>query len=133
MLGRDYAISGRVVEGKKLGRELGFPTANVDFGSIQLPPDGVWAVRARFSDADGSEVPGVANLGLRPTVGGQGRVLEAHLLGFSGDLYGRELEIRFMGFLREERKMPSLQVLREQIASDCAAAAEFFGISERSA
>jgi len=131
MLGRDYAVSGKVVEGKKLGRELGFPTANVDFGCIQLPPDGVWAVRALLPD--GAELPGVANLGLRPTVGGQGRVLEAHLLGFSGNLYGLELEIRFLSFLREERKMPSLQVLREQIAADCAAAAEFFGISERSA
>jgi riboflavin kinase / FMN adenylyltransferase len=131
MLGRDYTIAGRVVEGKKLGRELGFPTANVDFGNIQLPPDGVWAVRAGLPD--GSEVPGVANLGVRPTVDGRERVLEAHLLGFSGDLYGQELEIRFQGFLRAERKMPSLQALREQISLDCAAAAEFFGISNASA
>jgi riboflavin kinase/FMN adenylyltransferase len=124
MLGRDYAVAGRVVEGQKLARTLGFPTVNLDFGEVQLPPDGVWVVQARL--ADQRAIPAVANLGLRPTVDGSSRVLEAHLLDFSGDLYGNELELRFLKFLREERKMRSLEQLREQISMDCAAAREFF-------
>ncbi len=116
MLGRPYTITGEVVAGRKLGRELGFPTANVDFGALQLPPDGVWAVRARWG-GDGWR-PGVANLGVRPSVPDAGRALEVHLLDFTGDLYGRELEVEFVRFLRPERKMESLEALRSQIAAD---------------
>lgn len=116
MLGRPYVVCGTVVEGRKLGRTIGFPTANLATGDAQLPPDGVWAVRAGLPD--GSEVPGVANLGVRPTVDGESRTLEAHLFDFSEDLYGLELEIRFSNYLRKELKFASIDALRAQIQTD---------------
>ena len=124
MLGRPYPVSGIVVEGKKLGRTLGFPTVNLATGEAQLPADGVWAVRAQL--ADGRDLTGVANLGLRPTVGGDTRVFEVHLFDFSGELYGEELEIRFHSYLRHELKFPSLEALRLQIQQDATAARELF-------
>ncbi len=122
MLGRPYAVAGTVVEGKKLGRTLGFPTANLTTGEAQLPPDGVWAVRTLLQD--GRRVDGVANMGMRPTVDGTHRSLEVHLFDFSGDLYGRELEVRFEKHLRREIKFPSIEVLRIQIQQDVDAARE---------
>jgi riboflavin kinase/FMN adenylyltransferase len=116
MLGRRYAVSGEVVAGDKLGRQLGFPTANITTGNLQLPPGGVWAVRV--SHADGRGWDGVANLGTRPTVGGGKRVLEVHLFDFSGDLYGENLEVTFEKHLRPEMKFPSLEALWEQISED---------------
>lgn len=116
MLGRPYSVAGNVIKGKKLGRIIGFPTANLSTAEVQLPPDGVWAVRALLPD--GRDLPGVANLGLRPTVGGDSRSLEVHLLDFSGDLYGHELEIRFEKHLRSEIKFPSIDALRIQIQRD---------------
>jgi riboflavin kinase/FMN adenylyltransferase len=112
MLGRPYELSGTVIEGRKLGRELGFPTANLRVGERQTPRDGVWAVKV---DGVGR---GVANLGTRPTVDGGERLLEVHLLGFSGDLYGKELRVSFRKFLRPERKFGSVEELREQIGRD---------------
>ena len=120
MLGRPYTVSGRVIEGRKLGRTLGFPTANLATGEAQLPGDGVWSVWAMSED--GRILPGVANLGLRPTVDGTMRSLEVHLLDFAGDLYGSELEIRFHKALRAEQKFPSLESLRAQIQKDTDAA-----------
>ncbi|MCX6875834.1 MAG: riboflavin biosynthesis protein RibF [Verrucomicrobia bacterium] len=120
MLGRPYAISGSVLEGRKLGRQLGFPTANVAIGEVLTPPDGVWAVRVTLSD--GSVLSGVANLGVRPTVDGATKLLEAHLCDFSGDLYGREIEVALVKLLRAEMKFPSLEALREQIGLDVLAA-----------
>jgi riboflavin kinase/FMN adenylyltransferase len=122
MLGRPYAISGTVIEGKQLGRTIGFPTANLTSGDAQLPPDGVWAVRALL--ADGRQLSGVANLGLRPTVSGSTRSLEVHLFDFSEDLYGQPLEIRFQKHLRPEIKFPSLDALRLQIQQDADQARE---------
>ncbi len=116
MLGRPYTVAGKVVEGRQLGRTLGFPTANLATGSLQLPPDGVWAIRARMED--GRILPGVANLGIRPTVGGEGRLLEVHLFDFSADLYGTELEIHFQKHLRGEIKFASLDALTAQIQQD---------------
>ena len=127
MLGRPYAVSGKVTPGDQLGRTLGFPTANVATGDLQLPPDGVWAVRV--CDADGCAWDGVANLGLRPTLGGGTRVLEVHLFGFSGDLYGQNLEVRFEHFLRPEMKFPSLDALRRQIVSDTQAAGRALAVA----
>ena len=112
MLGRPYELSGTVIEGRKLGRELGFPTANLRVGERQTPSDGVWAVKV---DGVGR---GVANLGTRPTVDGGERLLEVHVLGFSGDLYGKELRVSFRKFLRPERKFGSVEELREQIGRD---------------
>ncbi len=116
MLGRPYEIFGTVVEGRKLGRELGFPTANIRLGDLQVPKDGVWTVTV-----DGS-AKGVANLGVRPTVGGEERLLEVHLLGFSGDLYGKRIGIRFGRFIRGEQNFSSLEELKNQIARDVIAA-----------
>lgn len=119
MLGRPYAVAGRVVVGRRLGRELGFPTLNLTVGDEQLPPDGVWTVQVRAGDGRHA---GVANLGRRPTVSGEERTLEAHLFHFDGDLYGAWVEVEFGRFLRAERKFASLDELKAQIARDVAAA-----------
>lgn len=123
MLGRPYSVCGNVVKGEQLGRKLGFPTANIATRDLQLPPDGVWAVRV--SDDHGHDWDAVANLGVRPTVGGEKRLLEVHLFGFSGDLYGHELDVRFEKKLRDEMKFPSLDALKSQIETDALAAREF--------
>lgn len=112
MLGRPYVISGKVVEGRKLGRTLGFPTANLHFTEMQLPKDGVWLVEVN------GQQRGIANLGMQPTVNGSQRTLEVHIFDFSADLYGHMLRIRFLHFIREERKFPSIDALREQISAD---------------
>jgi riboflavin kinase/FMN adenylyltransferase len=112
MLGRAYVLSGKVVEGRKLGRTLGFPTANLHFTDIQLPKDGVWLV-----EVNGHQ-HGIANLGMRPTVDGTERILEVHIFDFSGDLYGQVLRVRFLYFIREERKFSGIDALREQISAD---------------
>lgn len=122
MLGQPYSVEGPVVEGRKLARQLGFPTANVVTGEVQLPPDGVWCVMA---SCDGSTYRGVANLGMRPTVDGTTRALEAHLFDFTGDLYGKTLEVTFVSYLREERKFESIEALREQIQLDALRARKF--------
>lgn len=125
LLGRPYAVSGPVIEGDRLGRRLGFPTANLDTDGLVLPPNGVYAVRACWQDR---WQPAVLNVGIRPTLNHpvpQLRV-EVHLLDFSGDLYGQELELVFVGRLREERRFDSLQALQQQIAQDVAAARRLF-------
>ena len=119
MLGKPYSVEGPVVEGRKLARQLGFPTANVAIGEVQLPPDGVWRVEVCCEDGT---FQGVANLGMRPTVDGTTRALEVHLFDFSGDLYGRNLEVFFGAYLRGERKFESIEALKEQISADVAAA-----------
>ena len=120
MLGRPYTVTGKVMPGDQLGRTLGFPTANLATADAQLPPDGVWAVRV--SAPDGHQWDGVANLGVRPTLGGKSRLLEVHLFGFAGDLYGRSLEVHFLQQLRAEMTFPSLDALRLQIERDTHAA-----------
>lgn len=118
-LGRPYAVFGRVVAGRKLGRELGFPTANLETDGCQLPPDGVYAVRVRIGE---KTFAGVANLGVRPTVSsGDKRMLEVHLLAFEGNLYGLEIEVEFLRFVRAEKKFGSVEELRVQIGRDVAA------------
>lgn len=117
LLGRDYSILGTVVPGDQRGRQLGFPTANLAAHNEQFPPDGVYAVRVRV---DGTDHPGVANIGVRPTVDSSGeRTLEVHLLDFSDDLYGRDIEAFFIQSLRPEKKFASLDELRTQIQADC--------------
>ena len=117
LLGRDFAVFGKVIEGRRLGRTLGFPTANVLPESEQLPPNGVYAVRVAL---DGELHAGIANVGVRPTVSSEGvnRLVEVHLFDFSGELYGCDLEVAFLRFVRAEQKFPSLDALRSQIASD---------------
>lgn len=119
-LGRPYAVQGPVVPGRKLGRKLGYPTANIGTDGFQLPPDGVYAGRAALG---GAWRPAMVNLGVRPTVSEDAvRVLEVHIPGFDGDLTGSELEVEFVRFLRPEKKFASLDDLRVQIARDIAAA-----------
>jgi riboflavin kinase/FMN adenylyltransferase len=117
-LGRPYSVMGQVVEGRKAGRELGWPTANIDTDGLQLPPDGVYETRVIVGGAD---YKAVANLGIRPTLDSSGsRVLEVHLLDYQGDLYGMELEVEFLRFLRGEKKFASLDALKAQIVRDVA-------------
>ena len=118
-LGRPYAVLGKVVPGQKMGHKLGFPTANIDAAGLQLPPDGVYAVRVLIGD---KVFDGIANLGIRPTVSHDSkRVLEVHLFEFDGDLYGMDVEVEFLRFVRGERKFDSVDELRAQIERDIAA------------
>ena len=125
MLGRPYAISGRVIEGDRIGQQLGFPTANLNVSGLMLPPNGVYAGLAKME----KKFQRVAlNIGFRPTVVSAAPQLrvEAHLLDFSGDLYGRELEIEMGGRLRDEKKFSSLDELKAQISCDVAEAGRRF-------
>ena len=125
-LGRPWAIGGPVTRGDQRGRTIGFPTANIPLGRHLEPARGVYAVHAHL--ADGRTVPGVANIGRRPTVndGSESRV-EAHLFDFAGDLYGQEVSVALLAFLRAERKFASFDELRGQIAIDAAAARTILG------
>jgi riboflavin kinase / FMN adenylyltransferase len=125
MLGRAYTVAGTVVEGRKLGRTIGFPTANLATGEAQLPPDGVWAVQVFLSG--NRTLAGVANLGHRPTVNGDARLLEVHLLDFLEDLYGESIEVRFQKHLRPEAKFHSIDALRAQIQRDAEEARQVLG------
>ncbi|WP_206930219.1 bifunctional riboflavin kinase/FAD synthetase [Roseococcus thiosulfatophilus] len=121
LLGRPWSIRGPVTHGDARGRTIGFPTANIPLGRHLEPARGVYAVRATL--ADGRVVPGVANLGRRPTLGGDPvSRLEAHLFDFQGDLYGQEVEVALLAFIRDERKFANFQELTTQIAADAAAA-----------
>ncbi|HEX6660594.1 MAG TPA: bifunctional riboflavin kinase/FAD synthetase, partial [Sphingomicrobium sp.] len=120
MLSRDYAIEGLVQRGDRRGRELGYPTANVELGDYQRPKYGIYAVRVTLDD--GSERPGVASLGVRPTFDPPTELLEAHLFGFDGDLYGRTIEVALHAFIREERKFETLDDLVAHMREDEAAA-----------
>jgi riboflavin kinase/FMN adenylyltransferase len=127
VLGRPHALSGRVVHGDERGRTIGVPTANLGTVPELLPPNGVYAVTAdRFSEAEQAFVPlarGLTNIGVRPTVGGGGRLsVETYLLDFAGDLYDAELRVHLVARLRDEKKFGSLDELKAQIARDVAAA-----------
>lgn len=125
LLGRPYAICGRVVHGSKRGRRLGFPTANVRLGRPRAPMHGIFAVRCHGAATRGLE--GVASLGTNPAVRDAGPAsLEAFLFDFSGDLYGRRLSIEFLKKLRDEAHFASLDELAAQIGRDCDAARAYF-------
>lgn len=117
MLGREYTILGTVVRGDNLGRKIGFPTANLSAHSEQFPPNGVYFAEAAL---DGTKYPGVINLGYRPTVSSNlsERVLEIHLLDFKGEIYGKDLEVRFIRHLRPEKKFENIDALTRQIDLD---------------
>lgn len=119
LLTRPFTIRGIVEHGAKLGRTLGFPTANVALGAYLRPAYGVYAVRALV---DGSWVDGVANLGIRPMIEPALELLEVHLFDWAGDLYGREIEVALVAFLRPEWKLDGLSALMRQIEADCAEA-----------
>jgi riboflavin kinase/FMN adenylyltransferase len=116
MLSRDYAIEGLVERGDARGRELGYPTANLQMGDYQRPKYGIYAVRVTLDD--GSEHPGVASLGVRPTFDPPQELLEAHLFDFDGDLYGRRIEVALHAYIREEVRFDSLEALAAQMRED---------------
>lgn len=115
-LGRHYNVSGVVVPGDGRGRQLGIPTANLDFWpKLLLPATGVYAA---YANLDGRRMPAATNIGYRPTVDGRSLNVEAHLMDFEGDLYGREIQLEIVARVRDERKFPNLQALVAQIRQD---------------
>lgn len=116
LLGRPYRISGRVVPGRKLGRELGFPTANIKLKRQVMPLSGIFAVRV--GGIDHGARPGVASLGTRPTVQGEEPLLEVHVFDWQQSLYGRYLHVDFIAKLREEEHFASVELMQKQMGQD---------------
>ena len=119
LLGRSFTISGRVLHGQKLGRQLGFPTANLRIGRRHSPVQGVYAVKVHGLEA---VYNGVANIGTRPTVFGVSERLEVHILDFDGRLYGRRIQVEFVEKIRDEQRFEQLDGLKQAIADDIARA-----------
>ena len=126
LLSRDFAIEGVVQRGDARGRELGYPTANLALGDYQRPKYGIYAVRVTLDD--GSEHPGVASLGVRPTFDPPQELLEAHLLDFDGDLYGRRIEVALHGFIRDEKKFDGIDALVAEMRDDEAQARKLLAV-----
>lgn len=124
MLGRPYRMCGRVAHGDKLGRTIGFPTANIFLHRKKAPVDGVFAVE--MFGIQGEPVAGVANVGTRPTVEGTRSLLEVHLFDFSAEIYGRHVHVDFLHRIREERRFESFDALKAQILRDAEEAKTFF-------
>lgn len=118
LLTRPFAIEGVVQHGNKIGRTLGFPTANLELGRYLRPRYGVYAVRGRLSE--GRVIDGVANLGVRPMIDPPLELLEPHFLDFTGDLYDQRIEVELIRYMRPEAKLSGLDELMEWIARDCA-------------
>ena len=127
LTGRPYGISGRVLRGNELGRQLGFATVNL---RPPVPPalHGVFAVRVSGAELD--RHPGVASIGMRPTVGGRDWLLEAHLFDYDGDLYGRHLNVEFVKFIRAEHKFDNVDAMKQQMLDDAEKAKEFLKQNE---
>lgn len=128
MLGEPFAIAGRVAHGDKRGRTIGFPTANIALKRRVVPVSGVFAVEVQGADARVRH--GVANIGLRPTVGGLKPRLEVFLFDFAGDLYGRRLNIVLREKVRDERKFENFEALKRQIELDAETARNYFNLNE---
>lgn len=124
LLGRPYSMSGRIVQGDKRGRTLGFPTANINLHQRKAPLNGVFAVEVYGLEK--APLLGIANLGVRPTIGGQRTLLEVHLLDFKRNIYGCYIQVIFLRQLRQEKRFESLSALRQQIEKDYMAAQNFF-------
>nr|MBI1229432.1 bifunctional riboflavin kinase/FAD synthetase [Cytophagales bacterium] len=124
-LGRPYEITGTVVTGKQIGRAMGFPTANIAVADPNklIPKDGAYVITALV---DGKPVRGMLNIGQRPTLSGDTKTIEAHLFDFTGTIYGQELRVSFLEFLRPERKFSGLEELKAQLALDKENAIRFF-------
>ncbi len=127
MMTRPYAIEGTVQRGDRRGRELGYPTANLQLGDYQRPRYGIYGVRVTLDD--GSEHPGVANLGVRPTFEPPQELLEAHIFDFDGDLYGRSIEVALHAFIRDERKFDGMDALAAQMRDDEAQARRLLALA----
>lgn len=128
LLGRPYSISGKVVHGDKLARELGYPTANIHMLHDRPPFFGIYAVKLEgLAEGNGADLPGVASLGVRPTVKQNGKpTLEVHLFDFNGDIYGKHVRVKFMHKIRDEMKFDSLDTLKYWIAKDAVMARDYF-------
>jgi riboflavin kinase/FMN adenylyltransferase len=126
MLSRDYAIEGVVRHGDGRGKDLGYPTANIEMSDYQRPKYGIYAVRVTLDD--GSEYPGVASLGIRPMFDPPQELLEAYLFGFDGDLYDHKVAIALHGYIREEKKFDGLDALMAAMRDDEAAARKLLAI-----
>ena len=124
LLGRQYRMSGRVAHGDKRGREIGFPTANIHLHRTATPVAGVFAVE--MFGISGEPVPGVANVGTRPTVDGTRTLLEVHLFDFNADIYGQHVQVAFLHKIRDEQRYDSFEALKQQIELDVRDAREFF-------
>ena len=122
LLDRRYTFSGKVVSGNKLGRTIGIPTANIWVPKSNLPIRGVYAVKAFLK---GETFNGIANMGVRPTVGGTSPVLEIHIFDFNKNIYGQRIEVEFYKKIREEKKFNDLNELKDQISKDIELAKEF--------
>ena len=133
LLTRAFAIEGEVQRGDERGRALGWPTANLVMGEYQRAAYGIYAVRVRL-DADGpdggSEWPGVASLGIRPMFEPAQELLEAHLFGFEGDLYGRTIEVALHHYIRPEAKFDSVEALTARMAEDAAEAKRLLALPQ---
>lgn len=127
LLGRPYRMCGRVAHGDKLGRKLGFATANIHLHRKAVPLHGVYVVEMFGLDAE--PLPGVASVGTRPTVNGKRTLLEVHLFDFNQDIYGRYVEVNFLHKLRDEERYASLDLLAAQIQRDADDAREFFRLA----
>ena len=123
LLTRPFTVRGIVIHGDKRGRELGYPTANIDMGSYLRPRFGIYAVTGRILDS-GEVLRGAANLGVRPSFDPPKELLEPYWFDFDGDLYGREMDVEFRHFLRPEAKFDDMNALKDQMERDCADARE---------
>jgi riboflavin kinase/FMN adenylyltransferase len=125
LLGHWWRVEGHVASGEKRGREIGFPTANLKLEHTLLPAFGIYAVRAHLPD--GRVFDGAASFGIRPTFALESPLLEVHLFGFSGDLYGALIAVEFIAYLRPEKKFETVDALKAQIAADCEQAKRILG------
>ncbi|KLD63593.1 bifunctional riboflavin kinase/FAD synthetase [Dyella japonica] len=131
LLGRPFVIEGKVEYGKQLGRQLGYPTANIHLRDRSSPVHGIFAVRVGLGESECSW-PGVASLGVRPTVNEVPEpLLEVHLFDFEGDLYGQRMAVEFVAKLRDEQKFDNLDALTVQMAKDARQARELLGMNPR--
>jgi riboflavin kinase/FMN adenylyltransferase len=131
LLGRPFVIEGKVEYGKQLGRTLGYPTANIHLQQRVSPVHGVFAVRVGLGEGECSW-PGVASLGVRPTINEVSEpLLEVHLFDFDGDLYGQRMAVEFVAKLRDEQKFDGLEPLKVQMAADARMARELLGMNPR--
>ena len=130
MLGRNYSLIGRVIYGQQLGSTLGFPTANIDLSKTNNPLRGVFCVKVSLPDAT-KTIFGIANIGFKPTIGGQKLNLEVHLLDFDKDIYKSYIKIEFLSYLRKEKKFSGLDALKRQNDQDIEAAKQYFSTLDR--
>ena len=130
MLGRNYSLIGRVIYGQQLGSTLGFPTANIDLSKTNNPLRGVFCVKVSLPDTT-KTIFGIANIGFKPTIGGQKLNLEVHLLDFDKDIYKSYIKIEFLSYLRKEKKFSGLDALKRQIDQDIEAAKQYFSTLDR--